>query len=101
MIGFGSRVSLIWQTFNRLNTDMQGNGGDVFTASSKVIIFKQKVEKWKSQAEVADFIAFPKLNEYIFEVLQLGTKAPDLENEMVEVVANHLQLLLENVNHYF
>lgn len=35
----------IFGELHRLNTDLRGNGGDVFIASPKVKHFKQKVEK--------------------------------------------------------
>lgn len=79
---------------------MQGNDGDVFVSSSKVKLFKQKVEELESQAKLANFRAFPKLDEYL-KCCRWESEAPSLEKEMVHVVVNHLKILLKNLQHYF
>ena len=88
-------LSSIFIELNKLNTSLQGKGGDIFAFIGKINTMKEKVTRWVEKVNSGNFSMFPDLEQFL-KTCQWETEHPDLEKKLKRLVTSHLNLLSEN-----
>ena len=91
----------IFDRLNEVNLSFQGKGGgDIFRVTSKINALKLKIPLWKNSVYSNNFNDFPLLSQYARES-GLEFENVSLKDSISTLIADHLNLLSENLAAYF
>ena len=93
-------LASIFGRLNEVNLSLQGKGGDIFQATSKINALKLKIVLWKNNVLSNNFKKFPLLSQYMREC-GWEFEGVSLENNISTLIVAHLNLFSENLDAYF
>lgn len=85
----------IFDSVNSINLALQGKEITVLHCHEKLTAFNMKLKLWHAKLEKKNFAPFPQLNTYLDE------NELNVDDDMLEVMKQHVSILSEEISHYF
>ena len=95
-----SYLTDVYGILNRFNCSLQNEDSNIFSATSQISSFKQKLQTIKKEVETNNFSSFKILHEFM-STSNLEIQVTNLNEELGNLMESHLNLLLSNFENYF